>query len=432
MPGATFIVTLVFALLVLSWDASRGSETAPTSAPAASASITEFGAVGDGVTLNTSAIQAGIDHLSAAGGGTLVIPQGVFLSGAIFLKPGVNLHLDKGGVLKGSTKIEDYPKITTRIEGHFDTFLAALVNADTIDHLTIDGDGTFDGNGLTYWASFWQRRKENPNCTNLEVLRPRLLFIQNCQDFSIRGLTLKDSGFWNLHLYRCRDVTVDRLDVHVPVGVKGVKPPSTDGMDIDSCQRVSVTNSTFAVNDDCIALKGTKGPLALEDKQSLPVEHIRITGCTFNAGLAALTCGSEATEVHDVVLENCVVNGSMPLLHLKLRPDTPQNYHDITVRKVVMHNGTVIDVSPWKQFFDLKGQPAPHSTATQVTLQDITGSATSLGRILGNPGATITDFTLKDFDLQLKSDRFEHQPIDGLQLENLTINGKPYSEAPAP
>src|SRR5262249_15198184 len=95
--------------------------------------ITEFGAVADGKTLNTKAIQSGIDQLASAGGGTLVIPEGTFVTGALFFKPGVNLHLEKGAILKGSTNVEDYPKTKTRIEGHFEEWLPALLNFDKCD-----------------------------------------------------------------------------------------------------------------------------------------------------------------------------------------------------------------------------------------------------------------------------------------------------------
>jgi len=112
-------------------------------APAAKQlSIAAAGAVGDGATINTAAIQKAVDTLATNGGGTLVIPKGEFLSGAIFLKPGVNLQLDKGAVLKGSTNIEDYPELETRIEGHFQVWVPALVNASNVDHLRITGQGT--------------------------------------------------------------------------------------------------------------------------------------------------------------------------------------------------------------------------------------------------------------------------------------------------
>src|ERR1700722_16188772 len=103
--------------------------------------ISRHGAVGDGKTLNTAAIQAAIDQCATAGGGTLVIPKGEFLSGSLFFKPGVNLELLDGAVLKGSTHIEDYMLKETRIEGHFQVHRVALINAEKTDHLRITGPG---------------------------------------------------------------------------------------------------------------------------------------------------------------------------------------------------------------------------------------------------------------------------------------------------
>lgn len=140
--------------------------------------ITDRGAVGDGVTLNTERIQSAIDGLAKNGGGTVVVPRGVFLSGAIFLKPGVNLRLDKDAVLKGSTNINDYPKSRTRIEGQFVDWIPALVNADGCDGLRVTGAGTLDGNGQFFYHAFWNAREKDPKVTNLAVERPRLAFIQ--------------------------------------------------------------------------------------------------------------------------------------------------------------------------------------------------------------------------------------------------------------
>ena len=103
-------------------------------------SITDFGAISDGKTLNTEKIQSAIDHLATEQGGTLIIPAGEFLTGAIFLKPGVHLHLEKGAILKGSTNQAHYPTRKTRIEGHFEDWLPALINADRCHHLRITGE----------------------------------------------------------------------------------------------------------------------------------------------------------------------------------------------------------------------------------------------------------------------------------------------------
>ena len=257
-------------------------------------SITQFGAVADGKTLNTKSIQAAVDKIAEQGGGTLTIPEGVFLSGAIFLKSGVNLELSEGAVLKGSTDIKNFPKTKTRIEGHFENWIPALINAENCDHLRITGTGTLDGSGQPFWELFWARRKADSTTKNLDVDRPRLCFIQNSTDVKVSGIHFKDSGFWNLHLYRCKDAVVENARFEVP---NGVKCPSTDGTDVDSCQNVTIRGCFYSVDDDCIALKGSKGPFAMDDKESPPVEHIHIVDCTFQRGAGICTLGSEATVV---------------------------------------------------------------------------------------------------------------------------------------
>lgn len=396
-------------------------------------SITESGAVGDGKTLNTSHVQSAIDRLAQRGGGTLIIPRGVFLSGAIFLRPGVNLYLEDGAVLKGSTNIADYPKMKTRIEGQFVDWIPALVNADKCNHLSIAGSGTLDGSGQIFYTEFWTARKRNPRVTNLAVERPRLVLIQNSGDVRVEGINFKDSGFWNLHLYHCTGVVVENVHFDAPYGERPRCGPSTDGIDVDSSQHVTVQGCFFAVNDDCICLKGTKGPFALADKTSPPTEHIRVTGCTFKAGEGVVTLGSEATIIRDVVVKDCRVTGKMPLVRLKLRPDTPQDYENLLYENITLADtedvfkGNIFDVAPWTQFFDLKGQPRPKSVVKDVKLCDIKGSFGSFGEIRGNPGQTvISDVALKNIDVQLKNAKLNTAFVKNLDVQNVTVNGKPF------
>ncbi|HTR42350.1 MAG TPA: glycosyl hydrolase family 28-related protein, partial [Pseudomonadales bacterium] len=137
-------ISLILLMLTVPACTNVGSDALKPETSSARLSVTDYGAVGNGTTLNTKSIQAAIDHLAANGGGTLVLPKGVFLSGALFLKPGVDLYFAKGAVLKGSTNIADFPKMKTRIEGQFVDWIPALVNADHCDHLRITGPGTLD------------------------------------------------------------------------------------------------------------------------------------------------------------------------------------------------------------------------------------------------------------------------------------------------
>lgn len=388
--------------------------------------VTEFGAVGDGTTLNTPKIQSAIDQISSKGGGTLVVPKGVFMSGSLFLKAGVNLHLDEGAVIKGSTDRKDYPKMMTRIEGHFEPWLPALINADKVDHLRITGSGTLDGNGVTFWEDFWARRRANPATTNLDVERPRLAFIQNSKDVKISGITFKNSGFWNLHIYRCNGVEVEKVRFEVQ---DGLRAPSSDAIDIDSSQNVTVRGCTFRVDDDAVCLKGTKGPFAMDDKDSTPVENIRVIDCLFERGHGVLTLGSEATIIRNVVIERATVVGPIALMRLKLRPDTPQHYENIHYRDITVNStGALIEVRPWRQFFDLKGQPPPKSIVRNISMTNVKGTYGSFGEIQGNPSqTTISDIKLENIDVQLKDENLKAVDVRDLKLKNVKVNGKPYT-----
>jgi alpha-L-rhamnosidase len=395
-------------------------------------SILDTGAVADGATVNTRAIQAAIDRLHGQGGGTVVVPAGVFVSGALFLRPGVHLHLDKGAVLRCSTDMRHFPVQRTRIEGHVEErFNPGLINAAGCDGLALTGEGTLDGAGRPIWDQFWKLRDavlDKVNFRNLDVPRARLAVIEDSRGVAISGITFKDSQFWNLHLYRCRDVVVKDCGFEVPDDY--AQAPSTDGIDIDSCQDVLVDGCRFSVTDDCIAAKGTKGPHALEDKASPPTERIRVRNCTFRRGHALFTCGSEATVVRDVVVEHCRVLDVGAVAHLKLRPDTPQRYEDIAFRDLVLDSGKgeIVAIRPWSQYFDLKGAAPPHSSVRGLVLDGLRGRFGAFGIVAPNPGQTDIDgVVLRNMTLQLTDIRLQVKGVAKPVVENVVVNGKPYA-----
>ncbi len=387
--------------------------------------IAERGAIGDDKQLNTKAIQAVIDECAQNGGGTMVIPQGVFLSGALFLKPGVNIELQEGAVLKGSTDVNDYPKIITRIEGHFEPWRAALINGDGVDHLRITGPGTLDGSGKPFWLEFYRRRDADGKTTNLNVERPRLTFIQNSKDVKISGVTYLNSGFWNLHLYRCEDVVVENCRFQAPGGAKpNDHAPSSDGIDVDSSHDIVIRGCFFSVGDDCIALKGSKGPNAMQDKDSPPVERVQIIDCVFEEGGGIVTFGSEATIVRDVKIKRCITRGPT-VLRLKLRPDTPQLYENLTMEDITMENGgAIFKVSPWTQYFDLKGQEPPTALVHNIKISNVRGTGTSFGEITGHAAATIRDITVKNVNVQFKTTDFKVGDVQNLRFKKVKVNGE--------
>ncbi len=398
--------------------------------------ITDYGAVGDDTTLNTAAIQKTIDAAAAAGGGVVVIPKGRFYSGAIFLKKGVELYLEEDGVLSGSQDIKDFPMQRTRIEGHFQDWRAALVNVEPSDRVRISGQGQLNGNGAPYWADFYSRRTANPATTNLDVERPRLMFVDRCTDVRIEGISFQDSGFWNLHLYHCNGVVIEGLHINAP------RSPSTDGIDVDSCQNVVIRKCQISNNDDDIALKGSKGPFADKDADSPPVENILIEDCEIGSGNGLLTCGSEATIVRNVTVRNCVINGNATMLTLKLRPDTPQHYSNITVENITLNGaGRLLNCAPWTQYFDLQGQPGPARSIDNITIRNIKGSFGSFGTLRGNvanpqrntQGDTLNGFTFENIDVKLPANGtvLSRGEVSNLVFKNVVINGQPVEAPPA-
>lgn len=430
-PGWTPLVAVLAAVL-LSGQCAFGLEK----------SITDYGAVAGDERLDTQSIQQAIDDISQSGGGRLVVPEGVFSSGALDLKHGVNIHLAAGAVLRGSANIADFPTRMTRIEGKVQPWRPALLNAKDLTRVRITGPGTLDGNGKPYWRAFWKRRAENPKCTNLEVERPRLLYLENCDDVAVKDLRLKDSGFWNLHVYRCRNVRLEGITITAPHGdppritgdnqpwdeVSVDRAPSSDGIDIDSSQDVTIRGCTISVGDDCIALKGTKGPLAMEDESSPPVQNILVEGCTFDSGHGMLTCGSEATIIRNVVVRNCQVGASVPVVRLKLRPDTPQIYENFVFEDLMLDGAQALfDVKPWTQFFDLGGHEPPKSVVRNVIVRNVRGTLRSLGDLRGNPGDEIENVVVQQSDLKVDATRLRVGDDAGLHWQEVTVNEKAYA-----
>jgi len=143
-----------------------------------------------------------------------------------------------------------------------------------------------------------------------------------------------------------------------------------------------------------------------------------------------LTCGSEATVVRDVIAEDCKITGAVRIATLKLRPDSPQHYEDITFRNITSEDPSsdIINMAPWSQYFDLQGMEPPRSIVKNLRIIGITGTFNSFGTIKPNPGQTdISHVLLKDFDVAIKNDKLNTSGVTDLKLENVIVNGKPYT-----
>ena len=330
--------------------------------------LDEYGVPADSQ-VHTAQIQRVIDLCAENGGGVVVVPRGVWKSGSLYFKQGVNLYIAEGGVLMGSDDIADYDLKQTRIEGQTCTYFTALINAEGVHGFTMCGPGVIDGNGLRSWRAFWLRRKWNPKCTNKDEQRPRLVYISDSTDVTIAGLTLRNSHFWTTHLYRCQRVKY--LNCRITSPAAPVKAPSTDAIDVDVCSDVLVKGCYMAVNDDSVVLKGGKGPWADTAPENGPNERILVEDCTYGFCHGVLTCGSESVHNRNVLIRRNELQGVGNLLVLKMRPDTPQHYEYITIEQAKGRVGMFLNINPWMQFYDLGDRKEiPLSYADHVTFRD--------------------------------------------------------------
>ena len=362
----------------------------------------DFGVLDDGK-VHTAEFQALIDRVSSDGGGVVVIPSGTYFLGAVWLKAGVHLYIKKGGILKGSDDIADYPPCETRIEGEFCRYFPALINAENIDGLCIFGEGTIDGNGLRSWRSFWLRRDWNPDCTNKDEQRARLLFISNCKNVIVSGLTLQNSQFWTLHLYKCEKAKILSCKMISPA--EPVKAPSTDAIDLDVCSDILIKKCFMSVNDDAVALKGGKGAWADTKSENGTNERIIIEDCEFGFCHGCLTVGSESVHDKNILVRRVKVSSGFNLLWLKMRPDTPQIYEFIALEDIHAKVNNFLTVRPWTQFFDSQGRAdIPISRAEHISIRRCVCECDCAYNIEQNDGQyRLEDFSLEDVTLKAKN-----------------------------
>lgn len=327
----------------------------------------------------TASLQARIDSIAVAGGGTLTLTSGTYRTGALFFKPGVNLRLEDGAMLIGTGGKEDYPMRQTRLGGLTITYYPALVNADGCDGFRISGNGVIDGNGLPVWKEYWAKRKTKAYKHDIDpdIVRPRLVYVSNSRDVDISGVTMRDSRFWTLHLYKCSDVYVHDCRIEARV-LEGVKGPSTDAIDLDVVTNAVIRRVYMNVNDDAVVLKGGRGPWADD-----PVRHpdnggnsnILVEDCTFGSCChACLTLGSECIVAENVVMRNSRVENVGMLLHMKLRPDTHFEYRNVMISNLTGRVRRGIAAFPWRQYFDLEGRkdlPKSHIENIVVKCPDL-------------------------------------------------------------
>ncbi len=387
--------------------------------------ITDYGVRQDSTVIQTQAIQTVIDSC-AREGGIVVVPKGTFLTGSLFFRPGTHLYLEEGARLKGIDAITHYDIIDTRLEGQTIKYFAALVNAIGCNGFTISGKGTIDGNGWRFYDEFWLRRKVNPKCTNLEALRPRLVYIANSDDVTVSGVRLVNSGFWTNHIYNCNRVRY--INCYIWANTEEYpKGPSTDGIDLDVVSDALIHGCYVNVNDDGICLKGGKGTWVDTIPGNGACERIIVQRCSFGKAGGGITFGSEAWNCRNVILRDCQMNQTGNIFRFKMRPDTPQVYEYVLAENIsgTIKNGVRAD--KWSQFYNLLPRdPMPRSRVSHVTVRNIKVKASNqFYYLVDSDKFDLEDFTFEHIEATDKNGAFDTSYIKGCVVKDVKISAAP-------
>lgn len=263
--------------------------------------ITAFGAVCDGKSINTEAIQAAIGACSY--GGTVYVPEGVYRTGAVFLKSNMTLYIAKGGVLLGSEHPADYPVMSYRWEGKEQLCYASLVNTrdcssgERLEHITIEGEGTIDANGAALFKGEMAEKKG---------YRGRAVCLRNVDYAYLKDITVRQSPAWCVHLIYCSGVSVNHISIHTKNDEFGRRYENIfngDGLNPDSSSSIYIFNSMIASQDDCIAIKSGRDEEGR--RVGVPSQNIRITNCHFKSGFGVAIGSEMAGGVRNVRVSDC-------------------------------------------------------------------------------------------------------------------------------
>lgn len=279
--------------------------------------VRAFGAVGDGKTNDTAALQRAFDACAVAGGGEVVVPSGEYLTGSLDLKSHTTLRLEKNATLAGSPDLADYPIIDARWEGRWVKAHRALISATKAEHIAVVGPGHIAGN-----QALGGRQMPRRPC----VIEPI-----DCTDVRLEGFTASQRLMWTIHPTYCENLVVSNVTIRSIGG-------NSDGVDIDSCKHVVIVGCDIESGDDCIAIKSGRGMEGY--RQARPTEDVLIRDCTFADNIfACIGIGSETSGgICDVRVERCkFTHANTFAIYIKSRPGRGAFIEDIAASDLDVH-----------------------------------------------------------------------------------------------
>ena len=388
--------------------------------------VKKFGAKGDGVTLDTNALQGCI--LACPDNGRVYIPEGNYYTGPLFLRSNITIEFARGARLVGDIDRNHYPILPGVVytsdekdeynlgswEGNPLDCFASIVTGINVENIKIIGEGIVDGNAQNsdWWVDVRTRRI---------AWRPRGLFLNNCKNVAIQGLTFTNTPSWNLHPYFSENLKF--------IDMKLINPknsPNTDGCDPESCKNVDIIGVYFSVGDDCIAIKS--GKIYMGRKHKKPSENFNIRNCSMNFGHGAIVLGSEMSGgIKNIVVSQCLFNQTDRGLRIKTRRGRGKDavIDGITFENIKMTDVLTPLVVNMFYFCDPDGHTEYVYTKEKLPVDDRTPY---LGK-----------FVFKDidcYDVNVAAGTFyglPEQPIKSIEIENVKFvySNNPQAGVPA-
>ncbi len=384
--------------------------------------LTDFGGVGDGKSMNTLAFRRAVEACKKAGGGEVIVPSGVFLTGPFELTDRMALVVEKGATIRASENFKDYESVDSKAKRSANP----LIRGTNLSDVEIRGEGLIDGAGQVWWERFRRERAAGvPQQGQAraagqpeESPRPKLVVLTGCTRVLIRGVTLKDSPQFHLVPNRCRDVTIEDLKVIAPAD-----SPNTDGIDPTGSADVLIRRCFIDVGDDNIAFKSNPGEGA--------TEKVLVTDCTFRHGHGASIGSNIGGGIRDIRVERSTFEGTDNGIRIKSargRGGVVENvtYSDLTMKDV----GTAVTINLF--YFDKEGQrerqsrPVTEATPTVRNVQIINVrvvGAKGAGEIIGLPEMNISAVLLDNVRIDAKAGMLV-QDAKAVELRGVRINAQ--------
>jgi polygalacturonase len=419
----------------------------PPSFPRENFNVTDYGAIGDGKTDCTRAFKNAIDACNAAGGGRVVVPSGIFCSGAIHLKSNVNLCLSDSAIIRFETDPAKYlPVVFTRWEGVECMNYSPFIYAYGQENIAITGGGTLDGNSdsLHWWpwkgkkADGWREGAPDQNAARKLLmdmgqkgvpvhqrvfgdgffLRPNFIQPYKCRKVFIEGVRIIRSPMWEIHPVLCDNVIIENVDI-VSHG------PNNDGCDPESCRDVLIRNCSFDTGDDCIAIKSGRNNDGR--RINVPCENVIIQRCRFKDGHGGITIGSEESGgVRNVYAEDCEMDSPNLDTALRIKANAVRGgvVEDFFVRRIKV--GRVGRAAVEINLLYEEGENGGHFPQVRnirVDSMSVEHCPRALS-LIGFKNAVIKNITFRDSEFKNALESNEIRYVEGLKFVNCEINGK--------